>query len=79
MRKRILTEFLVCLVFLVYRPPRNLHFFEDGETEMLLGPSQRDVPGLDELIANLNDPSWGLALGCPAGCGVAGGTPNVIE
>jgi hypothetical protein len=37
---------------------------------MLLSPGTADVipPGLDELIANLHDPSWGEALG--------GGRPN---
>jgi AAA domain len=47
-----------------WRLPQD-DFFDDGETEMLLAPSQRGVPGLDELIANLNDPSWEAALGRP--------------
>jgi AAA domain len=47
-----------------WRLPKD-DYFLDGETEMLLTPSTSPgmPPGLDELIRNLQDPSWGMALG----------------
>jgi hypothetical protein len=60
-----------------WRLPQD-DYFEDGETAMLLSPTTGGVPGLNELIANLNDPSWEQALGRPVGLW-GGGTPNGIE
>lgn len=51
-----------------WRLPQD-DYFLDGETEMLLTPSTVSAtpPGLDELIQNLHDPSWGMALGGRSG------------